>query len=243
MLTHMNVFSQTSYDVFFLGEYEDSIGLDQSLHWYISSIDQKNPDCIKRQFVPIDIKKDIVYVADTDRYHVSIDTSLHLMGYILIGSKDSLSTKAKRESDYSYNLRIGDNIGLYPQGFRDSSPFVNLMVSGTIENDCYTQFASDYKLSVGCFFTVYAYHKRYAEENYKSFKQDLNKLVQPVIGKKPIRHAYLILKAYIDNDEYCDLILNVGGTNVLLLSENYDFRHGKLYHIEKSWIDPRIVEF
>jgi hypothetical protein len=245
MFAQSQAFSQSSYDVFFLGEHEDSIALDPSLHWYLSAFKKDTQNFERQQFVPIDLKKDLVYVSDTDRYSIYLDTALHLRGFMLIGTKDSLSTYAYIDYDYdkSFVLRIGDDRTLFQQYFRDCSPYVNLMVTGTVRSNHFYQTVENYKLKVGCYFTEYAYHKRYSEENYKSFTQDINKLVHPDVNMKKVSQTALILKAYIDDDEYYDLVLGIKDVYFLLLSKDYDLGKKKLYHIEKTWRDTRIMEF
>lgn len=245
VLKNMIGFSQTSCSMFFLGEYEykDSVAIDTTLHWYLSNVKEDSLQNIERQFVPIDLQKDIVYRADTDRYHISLDTSLHLNGWLLIGTSGKLSTAPYKEYDNDYSLAMGESIEIYKQYFRDCSPYVNLLVSGEVKQNGWYTTIKKYQLTAGCYFTVYAYHKRYTEENYKSFTQDINKLILPELKHKKISHSYLFLKEYIDNDEYYDMVLYVNGTFILLLSENYDFKNKKLYHIGKALEDKRIKEF
>lgn len=243
LFIQFSVVAQSTYDVFLLGDYKDSAVLNPSLHWYLSTFKEDGAEKPKRQFVPIDIHKNLVYKSDTDRYYVDIDTSLHLQGYVLIGTKDTLSTAAYNEYDYPQWLRIGDHVEIYQQYFRDCSPYVNLMVTGEVGNNCYYIEPKKFQLTVGCYFTVYAYHKRYTEENYKSFTQDINKLILASLHQKKVNYCVIALRAYIDADEYYDLLLNVNGVYVLLLSEKYDLGKKKLYHVEKSWEDLRIMEF
>ena len=235
------VFSQSRYDVFFLGEHEDSIALDTTLHWYVSEPINE----MTQQFVPVDIRKDLVYVSDTNSCFIDIDSSLHMRGFILVGTTDSLSTHAYRGYDNlkSPVLRVGDNRELYPQGFNSFSPYMNLMVTGKVTDNCWYQTVKHYKLKIGCFFAEYADYNRYEKEHYKSFTQDINKLVRPVVDMKKISQTVLMLKAYIDDDEYYDLVLEIRGVYFLLLSKDYDLGKKKLYHIEKTWLDTRIMEF
>ncbi len=241
MLTQSLAFSQNRYDVFFLGEHKDSIALDTTLHWYISEpIDE-----MTQRFVPVDIRKDLVYICDTNSCFIDVDSSFHLKGFILVGTTDSLSTYAYRSYDNlkSSILRVGDNRELYPQGFRSVSPYMSLMVTGKVTNNYWYQTVKHYKLKVGCYFADYADYNRYEKENYKSFVQDINKLVRPVVDMKKIAQTVVMLQAYIDDDEYYDLVLQIKGVYFLLLSNDYDLGKKKLYHIEKTWHDTRIMEF
>jgi hypothetical protein len=251
--TSILIQAKADYKMILLGEYGEKVHLDSSYNWYLAANSTSNPSygwtiggAMNQKFIRINITKDLKQEYRDNTYHLSIDTSLHYEGNILIGTTDSI-----RSFTFNYEkfqiIPIGYSMELYEQGFRDCSPFVTFYTTGEMVDGFVTPDVEKYEMKIGCWFTDFAYHKRYKTSEYKNFIQPVNPIIENYFSSKNepcyLKSAILTFAGYIDHDEYRDFIIKSNDTHFMFLTGKNDLKNKQLIHLETAWKDSRIFEF
>src|SRR5262249_16207256 len=86
--------AQSTYEVIFLGDYDDSVSLNPSLNWYVY---HTNALAGQQRFIPVSIQTDLVQTFNSrdSLYTLSLDSTFVSKGWILIGSTDTIQTLSR----------------------------------------------------------------------------------------------------------------------------------------------------
>jgi hypothetical protein len=254
-------FSQSDYEIVFLGEYKNPVAFNKTKNWYFISESLDKYKQRTDQLIRIDTDKDLHWdhnKKDSIYLLKKVGAIRKFSGRILIGTFDTLFENKHTMASWNFNrakspgiLQIGYIHEVNLQGFRDSSPFINFYVTGKVEITNYNTEVTEYNMTVICEFDEMAYYdvahfggKRFKEN--KSFLQPINPLVKEYLQREgldsesTIRDAYLIHSGYLDKDYLIDFLVIINGRYYLFLSYRHDLDNGKVFHIEKAWKDIRV---
>jgi hypothetical protein len=257
--------TKPEYEVVYFGPYKEVLSLNKNKNWYLVAKAKDEFRQEMKQIVKIDPVKDLRWGWDKkdSTYLLKLGGAVRKReGEYLIGTYDTL-----REIKYSVKgwgvhaenssfcpLKIGYVQDVNMQGFRDTSPYIELCITGTSVVDYYSTTVVDFNMTAVCVFDDIAYYDivSFGGKDFKNdsnFHQSLNLLIEEYLHKEgvdsvpPIRDAYLMQSGYIDRDGLVDFIITISGRHYLLLTYNHDLDNRKVFHIEKTWYDSRSWEF
>ncbi len=240
-----------TYEVIFLGFYEDSLTFDTTLNWYCSVIDHRERANNHRQkILEIDPQSDLIqtFVEKDSVYQLSYANDSVYFQFI-IGTSDSLYQREftpARDYRNIYYVPLGTSYAVIePPVIRSYSPYINLYVTGTYTLNNVWGELEYYSLKVACDFDSWAYYKyteingeRFEERN--SFVQDLTPMMLNHMMMESFKHEFSnIYFGYVDGDGLKDVIVVYGKKHFLFLTYKSDFKNHHIYHLEKVWSDPR----